>query len=295
MSWLQVRVATDGEHAEMVESILGDLGAEAVTLEDGGDQPLLEPRPGETPLWHAVSVVGLFAADIERDTIAAALAPLEATDGPLDLALEQLPEREWTRAWLDDWQPLRFGQRLWVTPVDTPLPAEADDNAVAIRLDPGLAFGTGTHATTALCLEWLDAHPPADQSMLDFGCGSGILAIAALLLGAREAVAVDIDPQALEATHVNAERNGVGAAVLTFEAAAMPTATWPLILANILAGPLIELAPTLAGYQERGGRLVLAGVLADQADSVCTAFQPWYQIDVGAERDGWVRLEGTRC
>lgn len=279
----------------MVESILGDLGAEAVTLEDGGDQPLLEPRPGETPLWHAVSVVGLFAADIERDTIAAALAPLEATDGPLDLALEQLPEREWTRAWLDDWQPLRFGQRLWVTPVDTPLPAEADDNAVAIRLDPGLAFGTGTHATTALCLEWLDAHPPADQSMLDFGCGSGILAIAALLLGAREAVAVDIDPQALEATHVNAERNGVGAAVLTFEAAAMPTATWPLILANILAGPLIELAPTLAGYQERGGRLVLAGVLADQADSVCTAFQPWYQIDVGAERDGWVRLEGTRC
>ena len=294
MSWLQVRVATDGEHAERVESILGDLGVTAVTLEDGGDQPLLEPRPGEAPLWEAVSVVGLFDAEVERETIAAALAPLEAEGHPLDLAFEQLPEREWSRVWLDDWQPLRFGQRLWVTPGESPLPAEAGSEAVAIRLDPGLAFGTGTHVTTALCLEWFDANPPAGEPVLDYGCGSGILAIAALLLGATRATAVDIDPQALEATHANAERNGVAERVVTVEAATLPAATWPMVVANILAGPLIELAPTFAGYQQSGGRLVLAGVLADQADGVCAAFLPWYRIEVGAEREGWVRLEGVR-
>jgi len=290
-SWVQVRVATDDEHAEQVEAVLGDLGAQAVTLEDGGDQPLLEPDPGATPLWQAVTVVGLFTGDADQDRIAATLARLDAGASPLTVHFEDLPDREWRRAWLEDWEPLAFGQRLWVAPFGAAV--EADD-AIVLRLDPGLAFGTGTHESTALCLEWLDRHAPRDEVVLDYGCGSGILAIAAILLGARAAHGVDIDPQALEATRANAAANAVADRIRVHEVDALPAGRYPVILANILAAPLIDLAPSLAGHQQAGDRVVLAGLLADQADAVCAAWRPWYDIDIGGERGSWVRLDGTR-
>lgn len=293
MPWLQVRVVTDGEHVEAVESALERLGAHAVTLEDAGEQALLEPMPGETPLWNAVAVVGLFDDDADRDGIEAALGRVEHLGTPLEPRFAQIADREWSRVWLDDWQPLRFGRRLWVAPVGAHVP-EAGGDAVIVRLDPGLAFGTGTHATTALCLEWLDGRGLDGETVLDHGCGSGILAIAALRLGARFAVAADIDPQALEATRENARVNGVAERLETVEAARLDDRTYSVILANILAGPLTELATAFARRQLAGGDLVLAGILSDQAASVCAAHEPAYRIDVGAERDGWVRLEGVR-
>ncbi len=289
--WLQIKVATDSEHAPLVESALAEAGAQAVSLEDAGDEALLEPLPGATPLWQAVRVVGLFDADIARESIQAALARVDGGGRLLETEFEQLPDQDWSRVWLDDWQPLCFGRRLWVVPRTEEVPA---DGAVVVRLDPGLAFGTGTHVTTALCLEWLDAHGVAGEDVLDYGCGSGVLAIAALCLGARAATATDIDGQALEATRDNAEVNGVAERLTAVTVDAVAAHCYDVILANILARPLVELAPYLAAHQQPGGRLVLAGLLADQADEVCAAYEPAYSVEIGAEREGWVRLEGVR-
>jgi ribosomal protein L11 methyltransferase len=187
---------------------------------------------------------------------------------------------------------MQFGRRLWVCPAGQ-RPLDARD-AVLIDLDPGLAFGTGTHATTALCLQWLDEHPPVEQRVLDYGCGSGILAIAALKLGAAAAWGVDIDEQALWASRENAARNGVDAGLMTALPAALPDQCFDLLLANILANPLIDLAPRLARLVRAGGDLVLSGVLAEQADAVCTAYERWFSLSETADRDGWVRLHGVR-
>lgn len=294
MPWLQVHVHTDPAQAERIEEALTDLGATSVALEDAGDTPLLEPEPGTMPLWHATRVVALFADDVAREAIADTIAGIDA-DGGLTPQFETVPERDWSRVWMDDWEPLQFGRRLWVAPLETELAAP---EAVIVRLDPGLAFGTGTHATTALCLEWLDGLELADCHVLDHGCGSGILAIAALRLGAATATAVDIDPQALEATQANAATNAVSERLITAEADGAGTAPGPgryaVIVANIVAGPLIQAAAELAPWQQRGDRIALAGVLSEQAEAVRAAYAPYYAIEVGAERDGWVRLEGTR-
>ena len=307
MPWLQVRVDADPARAAVIEETLSTLGALSVTLEDAGDTPLLEPAPGAMPLWNATRVVALFEADVEREAIADALADL-GDEGELAPQFETLPDREWSRAWMDEWRPLRFGRRLWVAPLE----AEIDEpGAVVLRLDPGLAFGTGTHATTALCLEWLDSLELTGQRVLDYGCGSGILAIAALRLGAAAAVGIDIDPQALEATRANASTNEVLERIETREAGDPETgnpetdtlatgnpkpaaAAFDLVVANILAGPLIQTAGDLARQHAPGGRLALAGVLTEQADDVVAAYARWYDLTVGAERDGWVRIDGTR-
>lgn len=287
MPWLQVKVDTDAEHAAQVEEALTAAGAMSISCEDAGTTPILEPEPGTTPLWSTLRVIALFPDDAEPAHVTAALAAAgEAAGEP---AFERIPDRDWERVWLEDWQPLRFGRRLWVAPLE----AEVDEpGATVLRLDPGLAFGTGTHTSTALCLEWLEREPPAGDTVLDFGCGSGILAIAALLLGARSATAVDIDPQALDATRSNAGINAVAARLHTAEAQSCPAGPFDTIVANILAGPLIELAPTLAGRQQAGGRLTLAGLLDEQAADVIDAYAPWYRIDCGAAREGWVRLDG---
>jgi len=290
MAWLEVRVATAAEYTDALESTLAELGAQAVTLEDDGDQPLLEPRPGETPLWSDLRVVGLFDGDADRATIAAAVRAVGGEQQALEPEFARVADREWSRAWLDDWQPQCFGDRLWVVPRAMAAPGDG----VVIHLDPGLAFGTGTHATTALCLEWLAAAPPGAARVLDYGCGSGILAIAALCLGAREVVAVDIDPQALEATRENARINGVAERLRTPDVEMLADDRFDLILANILAGPLIEQAGDFARRQRSGARLVLAGVLVDQADQVVAAYERDYAIAVGGEREGWVRLDGCR-
>lgn len=290
MTWLQVKVDASPDRAGLVEEALTGAGALAVTLEDAGDMPLLEPAPGAMPLWHATRVVALFDATADRDAVSDALA--HADDGEaLTPVFETLADREWSRAWMDDWQPMRFGRHLWVAPLEAHL---EEPGAVILRLDPGLAFGTGTHATTALCLEWLDGQPPGGAKVLDFGCGSGILAIAALRLGAARAHGVDIDPQALEATRANAETNGVGERITTAEADTPLPGPFDLVLANILAGPLVQSAATLAHQQRPGARLVLAGVLAEQAGDVIAAYEPWYELRIGAEREEWVRIEGTR-
>ena len=289
MPWLQVKVDTDPAHAAQVEEALTGAGAVSVAYEDAGSTPILEPEPGAMPLWSALRLVALFPDDTEPAHVTAALAAVE--EGPPEPAFETLPDREWERVWLEDWQPLRFGQHLWVAPLHAPV---EDAGAVVVRLDPGLAFGTGTHTTTALCLEWLEGAPLDGADLLDYGCGSGILAIAALQLGARSAAAVDIDPQALEATRANATVNGVAERLQVFEPDALPDKNFDVVVANILAAPLVGLAPTLAAHQRQGGRLALAGLLDEQAEDVREAYAPWYRLEAGATRDGWVRLDGSR-
>lgn len=289
MPWLQVKIDTESARADAVEDAFNELGAVSITYEDAGDAPLLEPAPGAMPLWETVRLLALFPDDVEPADIRSALAA--CSDDTAEPEFERIADREWERVWLDDWQPLRFGRRLWVAPLGTSID---QPDAVVVRLDPGLAFGTGTHATTALCLEWLECRTLADCHVLDFGCGSGILAIAALLLGARTATAVDIDPQALEATRANAEVNGVTERLHTREADAPLSASFDLVVANILAEPLIRNADLLATHQPPGAGLALAGLLTEQADAVSEAFTSGYFIDRGGEREGWTLLEGRR-
>lgn len=292
MAWQQITLALSGLDADTVESALLDAGAAAVTYTDAADQPILEPAPGEAPLWREARVTAMFAEDANIEHIGLTLAAqLDGADLPaLDVAL--LPDREWEREWLRDYRPMRFAERLWVAPHGADLDAGAD---IVVRLDPGLAFGTGTHATTALCLTALAQQPPTGARVLDFGCGSGLLAIAALKLGALAAVATDIDPQALTATRENARANGVADHIETLMApvAALPR-DFDVVIANILAQPLIDLADTIAGALGPGGRLLLSGILADQAAAVVKAYDPFVEFDPAAVQDGWVMLEGVR-
>jgi ribosomal protein L11 methyltransferase len=290
MPWLQVRLDTDPEHAPLVEEALIGAGAVSVTFEDGGDTPILEPAPGDMPLWSATRVVALFDEATPQDWVADALARLGEAGGEAPV-FERLPDREWSRAWLDDWEPLRFGRHLWVAPLETPV---EDPQATVIRLDPGLAFGTGTHATTALCLEWLEARRLQGCRVLDFGCGSGILAIAALRLGAARAHGVDIDPQALEASRANAATNGVADALTLSEGETPEGGPFDVAVANILAGPLVQAAAALAAVQRPGAAIALAGILSEQAEDVLAAFEADYALAVSAEREGWVLVAGTR-
>lgn len=289
MPWHQITLTTSRTQAESLEDTLLDLGAISVTLQDAADVPVLEPLPGETPLWPEVNVVGLFDQEADTAQIDAQLAARGLGKG----AWIEVEDQDWERAWMDQFQPLRFGERLWIVPSWLEAP---DPQAVNILLDPGLAFGTGTHPTTALCLEWLDGADMAGKTVLDYGCGSGILAIAALKLGAHEAFGIDIDPQALTATRDNAARNAIMADRLhTGLPGVLPEeARFDVLLANILMGPLIELAPTLTKHVKPGGVLVLSGLLAEQADAVMAAYAHAFDFDRPALKDGWVRLSAVR-
>jgi ribosomal protein L11 methyltransferase len=271
------------------EDALFELGAVSVTLEDAADDPVLEPAPGATPLWPTVVVKALFEAGADPSAIAGALAR-RLPGGPAPRC-ETVADRAWERVWLEDFRPMRFGRRLWVCPGGQP--AGAPD-AVRIELDPGLAFGTGTHPTTALCLEWLDGHDLAGRDVVDYGCGSGILAIAAARLGATRVRAVDIDPQALIATRENALRNDVDGRLDITADPELETGSADVLLANILAGPLVALGSRFAAAVRPGGLLALSGLLADQADAVTAAYRPWFHIETTTTRDGWVLLGGRR-
>lgn len=271
------------------EDALFELGAVAVTLEDAADDPVLEPAPGATPLWPTVVVKAIFAVTADPRAITEALAA--TLPGAPSPRFEVLPDKAWEREWLKDFRPMRFGHHLWVCPGGMPVD---DPAAVRIELDPGLAFGTGTHPTTALCLEWLDSQPLAGLQVVDYGCGSGILAIAAARLGAAAVRAMDIDPQALTATRDNASRNGVdGRLSITDDPELAPAGT-DVLVANILAGPLVELAPRFAAAVRPGGRLALSGLLVEQAGTVTAAYRPWFDIGTTATRDGWALLPGLR-
>ncbi len=278
-----------------VEEIFARHGACSITLSDGGDDPVLEPDIGETPLWPKTFITALLPEDADTDSLRADLLHGLGLAQLPEHRVERLGDRAWEREWLRDFRPMRFGRRLGVCPGDQGVPAA---DAVVVRLDPGLAFGTGTHATTALCLEWLDALDLRTRTLLDVGCGSGVLAIAGLKLGCRAATATDIDPQALLATRENARRNDVGSRLQIVESLADVDATFDVVVANILAGPLIDMADSIARRLAETGTLGMSGVLSTQVDDVLAAFEPWVRFDppVLREQDGqtWSRLTGTR-
>lgn len=310
MPFLQLSLDIGPRNPEPYEDTLFELGALSVTLLDAADDPVLEPAPGAMPLWPTIVVRAVFAADADADHLRAALSSANGLD-PLLIAdkaqFESVADRAWEREWLKDFKPMRFGRRLWVCPGGQRPSAEAmgpDADVVLLELDPGLAFGTGTHATTALCLEWLDSGAAtgndgatpwlAGADVIDYGCGSGILAIAALRLGAGRAVAMDIDPQALLATRENAERNGVLDRIQVTADRDVGRVRTDVLLANILAGPLVDLAPLLAERSRVGGRIALSGLLVAQADAVTAAYRPWFDVGLTGERDGWGLLTGYR-
>ncbi len=290
MSWLQAHLTVARTRAEAAEVLFERLGALSVTLADAGDEPMLEPAPGETPVWSRTRVTALFEAGRDPDALRRSLQE-NLPEAAATLELETLEDRPWERAWLDHFRPLRFGRRLWIRPAGQQVEAP---EAVVLELDPGLAFGTGTHPTTALCLEWLDGADLAGRRVIDYGCGSGILGIAALKLGAAEVTAVDHDPQALLATAENARRNGVAERLRTCTPETLEAAPADLVLANILANVLVELAPRLSALAAPGGDLVLSGILADQASAVRAAYAPAFRFRPDAVREGWVRLHGSR-
>lgn len=290
--WTELCISVPRDETAAAEAALEALGALSITLQDDADDPVLEPGPGQTPLWPTVRLRGLFAGDTDRARILAGLRELNAAQRPGNVQFRDVGERDWTRAWMDRFRPMRFGRRLWIVPGGMTAP-EAPD-AVVIHLDPGLAFGTGTHPTTALCLEWLDGWSGAGRTVVDYGCGSGILGIAAALLGARRVVAVDNDPQALLATADNAGRNGVADRVEVMAPKDYAPAAHDLVLANILAQPLIALAPRLAASAAAGGRIVLSGLLETQRDEVAAAYRETCREAGGAAQDGWARLDFVR-
>jgi ribosomal protein L11 methyltransferase len=296
MTFYEIEFPLADLSSEAVESALLEVGASSITLVDRGDEPVLEPKPGEIRLWSDTLVRGLFqespggaALDAARnlDRLAGVLGPHITRTA----RVRRVEDKDWERVWLADWKSMRFGRRLWVCPTSAELPD--DPEAVVVRLDPGLAFGTGTHPTTALCLQILDSLPVMGRSVIDYGCGSGILGIAALKLGAAHVWAVDLDPQALLATRDNAARNGVSSRidVQGIEDSLRPAYC---VMANILAGPLIELAPTLTRACEPGGYLLLSGLLKTQAYAVKAAYSAAFDIVQVVERDDWCCIYARR-
>mgnify|MGYP001828538411 CR=1 FL=1 len=289
MPWLEVSLSMEREDVPAAEDALQAMGALSVTLKDDADDPVLEPGPGATSLWPTVQVRGLFESTIDRAVVTSGLRDVPGVSRPDHLLWREVGDQDWERAWMDRFKPMRFGRRLWVVPGGMAIPPAAEN--IEIRLDPGLAFGTGTHPTTSLCLEWLDRQDLAGQQIVDFGCGSGILAIAAALLGAEQVVAVDNDPQALESTSANAARNEVGSTIACQLPEDFSATAADVVLANILAGPLVDLAPVLIGCCKRGGRIVLSGLLEEQVDEVAEAYRPVCAITGSASLDGWARLD----
>ncbi|MES2310996.1 MAG: 50S ribosomal protein L11 methyltransferase [Pseudomonadota bacterium] len=299
MPFLELSLIVRTEQQPGTEEALDDLGALSITLQDANaetpdEQAIFEPGVGELPLWPTITLNALFDAGADRRGLAEALGELLPWLEPDQLTFRDVADQDWERAWMDQFKPMPFGRRLWIYPWNIEPPA--DDESVVVRLDPGLAFGSGTHPTTALCLEWLDALDLAGKTLTDFGCGSGILAIAALKLGAASAVGVDNDPQALTASIDNAERNGVADRLAVFlpqdfNAAAAPA---DVFIANILAGPLGELAPTFAAAAKPGAPFAISGILVGQQDELLQRYAEWFDDLRVDTREDWVRISGRR-
>lgn len=289
--WVQLGVTLPASSLESVEAALFQAGAQSVALEDEGLEPWFEGQPGEASPWRRVRLTALFDGSRSQTTILDALRPCVVPEDMATVSFDRLEDRDWERAWMERWKPQRFGRRLWICPTwETPLEPEA----INLRLDPGSAFGTGSHATTALCLEWLEAQDLAGRSIVDYGCGSGVLAIAALLLGARRAWACDSDPQALRTTAENAERHGVESRLWIGPPREVPSLGADVLVANILSRTLVDLAPALFRLQCVGGRLALSGILEDQEREVRVAYEDAYVLRPAVHRDGWILLEGSK-
>ena len=306
MPFLELSLRCRESDQPRYEHALEDVGALAVTLLDAevdtpNEHAILEPGVGQTPLWEDIALSALFPIDADALLL---LAALESFDPALDWSratFRKVEDQDWERAWMDQYAPLQFGTRTWIVPWNHALPEGADaPDAAVVRLDPGLAFGSGTHPTTSLCLQWLDALAGAGvlrgARVLDFGCGSGILALAALKLGAAHAVGVDNDPQALLATHDNAERNGVAAQLDVFlpQDEPVPTTTYPIVVANILASALDALADTLAARVAPGGRIALSGILVGQEEPLLERYRGWFDTLAVAHEGDWIRIDGIR-
>jgi ribosomal protein L11 methyltransferase len=292
MPWIEFSLVAQRDSVERVERALDDVGALSVTLLDAEDHPILEPAVGETPVWPHVVVTALFDADADQHGLFDALQLLIPWLTPEKITVREVADADWTRAWMDQFKPMKFGRRTFIYPWNIE-PEEADD-AVIVRLDPGLAFGTGTHATTALCLEWLDGLDLAGRTVLDFGCGSGILAIAALKLGAARAIGIDNDPQALIASRDNAERNAVADRLALYTPEETLDIKADVVVANILASALIALEPVLAKLSAAAAPIALSGILLGQEDEVVQAYVDDFEALTVATQDDWVRVSGLR-
>lgn len=291
MPWIQLKINTEAETAEKVGEMLSANGAQAVTFVDAKDTPMYEPKPGEVMLWPDTQVVGLYDAEHDMQRVISQLEKSKVLGPGFNHKLDQLEDKDWEREWMDNFHPIQFGKRLWICPSWRDVP---DPDAVNVMLDPGLAFGTGTHPTTSLCLQWLDALDMTGKDLVDFGCGSGILGIAALKLGAQRVIGIDIDPQALLASQDNANRNGVGDKIEVFLPANQPELQADFVLANILAGPLRELRQVITQYCKPGGKLVLSGILATQADEINALYSEDFDMEPNAVEGEWARVSGVR-
>jgi len=296
MSWLELSVRVSRQNAATVENLLQNEPVLALTLTDDADDPVLEPGVGETPLWPSVCVTALFAGDTDVAPLAQMLSLVPGIDRPQQVNFRKFEDQQWERVWLDRFQAMQFGRDLWIVPGELEAPAAAGH---VIRLDPGLAFGTGTHPTTRLCLQWIDSHGFDDLHVVDYGCGSGVLGIAAAIKGAAGVICIDNDPQALLATTDNAVRNHVSDKLLVlapqrFGQAMADNGRADVVLANILAGPLVELAPLLLAALEPGGAIALSGILEEQADEVAAAYIEQLTSIKKTVIDGWVLLTGRK-
>ncbi len=293
MPWLQLKIDSDEQNADYFSDELIEHGAVAVTLQDGADQEIFEPALGTTPLWSSTQIIGLFDANTNIDEIINIIKSKAQTEKNItaQYRLEQLEDKDWVRAWMDDFVPIQFADELWLCPSWTQAP---DSTATNIMLDPGLAFGTGTHPTTAMCMKWLGTHTIPD-SVIDYGCGSGILAVTAACLGAKSVTAVDNDPQALIATKQNAQKNNTESKIRTFFPNQVPNNKVELLIANILAQPLIELASIFNDLLLDNGQLVISGILENQAKMLIAAYTPYLKLEIANQQQEWVCLAGIKC
>lgn len=290
--WKQLNIQTRSEDSAALESLLLENGAISITFLDAEDQPVFQREPGATPLWDSIILTSLFEADKDLERLLAYLKFQPSVLNRDNLSVEEIPEQDWERSWMDSFNAMQFGEKLWICP-SWQEPPEPD--AVNIMLDPGLAFGSGTHATTALCLRWLAENAVSNKEVIDYGCGSGVLGIAAALLGAKRVHAVDNDSQAIAATVDNSHRNDIAGRLLTaYLPEALPAIKVDILLANILAEPLHQLADHLACLVKPEGKLVLSGILRDQSKALADSYSRWFNMDAEMIEGDWVRLTGTR-
>ena len=291
MAWHQLTLTTTEKSAPKIAKHFTHLGAVSVTYMDAEDEPVYEPRIGETKIWTNTQVIALYELDVEPEAVKTAMNAKFKHHALENWQYEFIEDQAWERAWMEFYHPMKFADRLWVCPTDQ---EQREEGTVCLTLDPGLAFGTGTHPTTALCLEWLASHDLTDKTVIDYGCGSGILAVAAILLGAKVAHAVDIDPQALTATRDNALKNNVSDKIHCYLPEDFTPFQADVVLANILAKPLIDLSASISALVIENGDLVLSGILAEQADSVIEAYAEKIDFAPRVQQEDWIRLNGRK-
>lgn len=292
MTWLQLRLQTEKNNADHWSDCLTEVGAVSVSFEDAQDQALFEPKLGTTPLWDHVILIGLFEASIDTTAVQQQLSKLLGVSSIQNARFEVLEDKDWQEAWKAHFKPMQFGVKLWICPSWCEIP---QPSAINVLLDPGMAFGTGTHPTTALCLDWLASHLPTDATVIDYGCGSGILGIAAAKLGAKAVHCIDIDPQALSSTKENAKKNNISEEQLfTYLPEEAPEIQADIMIANILANPLIDLSSSIANLTKSNGTIILSGLLDDQADMIIECYQEWFSNFEITTKEQWVRLIATK-